>query len=291
MFPFRPRLGVGAAVVASPAEVLELDTHLSSEGADLSESLLPPVFVAPMVLPFLCSDDLESDTKMPKRHVSPTPHDAMLTRWRIRVASRSSSPTNSTPEIPTAPIPPTPSVVDIPIGRFYYTHPGGPCRALTVRNLVRPLPSHRLALRYTSHHVDHFTSRSSSDHSSSGHSLTGHSILDYSLSGHTPPVTTIADSSAPLRFVYLPLARTLRYSEAYRRWRSASLSTMYPLMTSESSTGDSSFELSAGPSRKRCRSPAATVTSSIHASRALVPSRADLLPHCKRFRDSIMLYL
>ncbi|GJS16727.1 putative reverse transcriptase domain-containing protein, partial [Tanacetum coccineum] len=62
---------------------------------------------------------------------------------------------------------------------------------------------------------------------------------------------------------------------------------MYPPTTSESSAGDSSSESSAGPSRKRCRSPAATVTSSIHALRALVPSRVDLLPPRKRFRDSI----
>ncbi|GJR88779.1 hypothetical protein Tco_0212790 [Tanacetum coccineum] len=77
---------VGAATVASPAGVLELDTHSSSE-ADLSESSPPPISVAPMVSPFLCSDDSESDTKMPERYVSPTPHDAMLTRWRSRVAS------------------------------------------------------------------------------------------------------------------------------------------------------------------------------------------------------------
>ncbi|GKA03283.1 hypothetical protein Tco_0676064 [Tanacetum coccineum] len=62
---------------------------------------------------------------------------------------------------------------------------------------------------------------------------------------------------------------------------------MYPPTTYESSAGDSSSESSAGPSRKRCRSPAATVTSSIHATRALVPFRADLLPPRKRFRDSI----
>ncbi|GJS28145.1 putative reverse transcriptase domain-containing protein [Tanacetum coccineum] len=61
---------------------------------------------------------------------------------------------------------------------------------------------------------------------------------------------------------------------------------MYPPTTSESSAGDSSSELSAGPSHKRCRSLAATVTSSIHATRALVPSRADLLPPRQRFRDS-----
>ncbi|GKE35028.1 hypothetical protein Tco_1454350 [Tanacetum coccineum] len=104
---------VGAAAVASPAGVLELDTHSSSE-VDPSESSLPLVFVAPTVLPFLCSDDSESDTEIPERHVSPTPHDSMLTRWRSRVVSRSSSPTTSTPEIPTAPILPAPSAVVAP---------------------------------------------------------------------------------------------------------------------------------------------------------------------------------
>ncbi|GJX53119.1 hypothetical protein Tco_0281488 [Tanacetum coccineum] len=62
---------------------------------------------------------------------------------------------------------------------------------------------------------------------------------------------------------------------------------MYPRTTSESSPGDSSFESSVGPSHKRCRSRAATVTSSIYATRALVPSCADLLPPSKRFRDFI----
>ncbi|GKD98912.1 hypothetical protein Tco_1382809, partial [Tanacetum coccineum] len=62
---------------------------------------------------------------------------------------------------------------------------------------------------------------------------------------------------------------------------------MYPPMTSESSAGDSSSESSAGLSRKRCRSPTATVTSSIYAMIALVPSCADLLSPSKRFRDSI----
>ncbi|GKE89914.1 hypothetical protein Tco_1567389, partial [Tanacetum coccineum] len=254
---------VGAAAVASPVEVLELDTHSSSK-ADPSESSPPPVSIAPMVSPLLCSDNSESDTEIPERHVSPTPHEAMLTRWRSRVALLSSSPTNSTPEIPTAPILPAPSAIvapssefplaleDIPISRLYRSHPGGPCRALTVRKSVRPLPSHRLALRYTSHHLDHFTSRSSSSHSSLDHS-SGHSILGHSLSEHTPPNTTNADSSTPSRFVHQSLARTPRFSEVYLRWRSL----------------------------------AATVTLPIHATRALVPSRADLLPPHMRFRDSI----
>ncbi|GJZ25739.1 hypothetical protein Tco_0569992 [Tanacetum coccineum] len=132
--------------------------------------------------------------------------------------------------------------------------------ALTARKSVRPLSSHLLALRYTSHHLDHFTSGSSSSHLSSDHSSSGHSILGHSLPGHSSPNLTI---------------------------RSAPSSTLYLPTTSELSVGDSSSESSAGPSHKRCRSPAATVTSSIQATRALVPSRADLLPPRKRFRDSI----
>nr|GEU31894.1 retrovirus-related Pol polyprotein from transposon TNT 1-94 [Tanacetum cinerariifolium] len=196
---------VGAAAVASPAGVLELDTYSSLE-ADPLESLLTFISVAPMVSPSLCSD-----TEMPERHVSPTPHNAMLTRWRTRVASRSSSPTTSTPKIPTAPISLTTSVVV------------------------------------------------------------------------APSTDIISPVDTPLM---IPL-RTPRYSEAYRCWRFALLFTMYPPTTSESSAGDSSSESSAGPSHKRCRSPATTVTSSIHASRALVPSRVDLFPPRKRFRDSI----
>ncbi|GJX71070.1 hypothetical protein Tco_0308241 [Tanacetum coccineum] len=249
-----------------------------------------------MVLLFPCSDELESDTEIRERHISPT---------------------TSTPEIPTAPILPAPSAIvapssefplapvdappgirrrrailiqpgeDIPIGQLYRTHPGGPCRVLTTRNSVRPLPSHRLALRYTSHHLDHFTSRSSSSHSSSDQSSSEHSISGHSLSGHTPPDTTDADSSTPPRFVHPSLVMTSRCSEAYLRWRSAPLSTMYPLTTSKSSVGDSSSESSAGLSRKRCSSLDDTMTSPIHVTRTLVPSRANLLPPRKRFKDSI----
>ncbi|GKD67418.1 hypothetical protein Tco_1309526, partial [Tanacetum coccineum] len=186
---------VGAAAVALLVGVLELDTHSSSE-VNPSESSPPFVSIAHMVSPFLCLDDSKLYAKIPKRHVSPTPHDAMLTRWRSRVASRSSSPTTSTQEIPIAPILPAPS-------------------AIVARSSEFPL-----ALS------------------------SGHSILGHSLSRHASPDTTIADSSKPPKIVHPPLARIPR-------------------------------------------SPAATVTSSIHATRALVPSCVDLLPPCKRFRDFI----
>nr|GEU31982.1 hypothetical protein [Tanacetum cinerariifolium] len=133
---------------------------------------------------------------------------------RSRVASRSSSPTTSTLKIPIAPIPPASSAVVAP-SIDIISHVDAPPRI---------------------------------HHSSSGDSTSGHS-----LSRHTPPVTIIAESSTPSRFVYPPLARTSWYSEAYRHWRSAPLSTMYSSTTCESSAGDSSSESSVGPYRKRCR--------------------------------------
>ncbi|GKC52853.1 hypothetical protein Tco_1075598, partial [Tanacetum coccineum] len=218
---------VGAAAVASPVEVLELDTHSSSE-ADPSESSLPPVSVAPMVSPFLCSNDSLSDTEIPERHVSPTPHDAMLTRWRSRVASRSSSPTTSIPEIPTAHILPAPSAIVAPSSEFLVALVVSPLEIRRRRAiLIRP--------------------------------------------GEDVPIG-LYGVARPISVGSLP-----------------PLSTMYPPKTSESSAMDSSSESSARPSRKRCRSLAATVTSSIHATRALVPSRTDLLLPRKRFRDYISL--
>ncbi|GJY99061.1 putative reverse transcriptase domain-containing protein, partial [Tanacetum coccineum] len=234
----------GAVIVASPARVLELDTYSLSK-ADPSESSPPLVCIAPMVSPFLCLDNLESDTEIPERHVSPTPHDAMLTRWRSRVASII-----------------TPLLLSRDPYCSHFTRTIcylRPCRALTVRKSVRRLPSHCLELRYTSHQLDHFTSGSSSSHSSSDHSSSGHSISGHSLSRHTSPNTTDAIS---------------HYQICH-------------LKGNLSSTRDSSSESSAGPSRKRCKSPASIVTSSIYATRALVPSGADLLPPRKRFRDSI----
>nr|GEU34219.1 hypothetical protein [Tanacetum cinerariifolium] len=188
---------------------------------DPSKSSLPLVSVAPMVTPFLCSDDSESDIEIPKRQVSPIPHEAMLTRWRSRVALRSSSPTTFISKIPTATILLAPST----IVALSFEFPLAP--------VVSPT---RIPLRYTSHHLDHFTSGSSSSHSSSNHSSSGHSITVHSLSGHTPPDTIDVDSSTPPRFIHPSLARTSWCSKAY-----------------------------------------------------LLPSRADLLPHRRRFRDSISL--
>ncbi|GJT81325.1 hypothetical protein Tco_1055667 [Tanacetum coccineum] len=97
------------------------------------------------------------------------------------------------PLIPTAPILPAPSAVVAPSSEYPLAPVVAPSGIRWRRAiLIRP------ALRYTSHHLDHFTSGSSSSYSSSGHSL----------SEHTPPDTTDADISTPPRFVHRSLART-----------------------------------------------------------------------------------
>ncbi|GKD25004.1 hypothetical protein Tco_1231218 [Tanacetum coccineum] len=82
-----------------------------------------------------------------------------------------------------------------------------------------------------------------------------------------------------------------------RLWLQSPVSSKRFSSTAESSPSDSptttldrhlhSPSHSAGPSRKRCRSPATTMPSSIPALGALVPTHANLLPPRKRFRDSI----
>ncbi|GJU48474.1 hypothetical protein Tco_1218029 [Tanacetum coccineum] len=110
------------------------------------------------------------------------------------------------------------------------------------------------------------------------------------------PVSSSHDTLVPLsKFVHRSLARTPRHSEAFRRWRSAPLSTPYPPTTSESSLGSSfersldSFSPFSRPSRKRCRFPTASVPSPTHVSRSIAPTPADLLPPRNRFRDSYSL--
>nr|GEW27796.1 hypothetical protein [Tanacetum cinerariifolium] len=136
----------------------------------------------------------------------------------------------------------------------------------------------------------------------SPHSLDHHSSSS-SLSSGSAPVhssrfvaSNQAHSGPSIRFVSprlnYPLVRSPRYSKAFRFWCAASLSSFYPSTTSESSSGDSPERprhlslLSVGPSGKRFRSPADSVPSSTPITGSLGPTRADLLPHRKRFRDS-----
>ncbi|GKF96294.1 hypothetical protein Tco_0289029, partial [Tanacetum coccineum] len=156
----------------------------------------------------------------------------------------------------------------IPFGQPYRTHPNGP----------------------------HFTSDSSSS-SLSSDSLSDISLglsLD-SLSDSSPVHSSGCDASGQSHSGRItsprlvdPSVRTPRCSEAFMRWRSAPLSTLYPPTTSKSSLG-SYFERSldssspyAGPSYKRCKFPATLVPSSTPVSRSIAPALVDLPPR-KRF--------
>ncbi|GJT19217.1 putative reverse transcriptase domain-containing protein [Tanacetum coccineum] len=137
-------------------------------------------------------------------------------------------------------------------GRPCRYHPNGPMHMLTARKRVRPLPTHRLALRYSADYSssDHFTSDDSSRDSSSD------SLLETSSYSHSD---TSSDSSS----------------------RHSSLGH-----SSSNSPCDSPTAVSAGPSRKSRRSLTTSVPVSSPVPRALSPVHADLLPLPKRIRDS-----
>ncbi|GJX33797.1 hypothetical protein Tco_0245354 [Tanacetum coccineum] len=118
---------------------------------------------------------------------------------------------------------------------------------LTARKRVRPLPTHRLALRYSVDYSssDHFTSKDSSRDSSSETSSDSHLDTSYdSPSRHSSSGHSISDSLC-----------------------------------------DSPTAISVGPSRKRRRSPTTSVPAASLVPRALSPVRADLLLPRRRIRD------
>nr|GEU38374.1 hypothetical protein [Tanacetum cinerariifolium] len=146
---------------------------------------------------------------------------------------------------------------------------------------IRPREAIPLGRPYRTHH--HPSSSSLPMNSSPIHS----SGLDASGQAHSGSSTQVISP----RLVY-PLVRALQHSKAFRHWCATPLSTFYSPTTLESSSGDSSerplhlSSHSAGPSRKRCRSLADTVPSPTPVTRLLAPTRVDLLPPRKRFRDS-----
>ncbi|GKA48517.1 hypothetical protein Tco_0741475 [Tanacetum coccineum] len=247
---------VGAVSVISHAEVLDLVDYSPSSDSDPSKNSLPLVPDDPIVALDVGTVSIVSPTEV------------------LDLVDCSSSFDIDPSEDSLPPVP------DLPLVLPFL------CSDESKAD-VRPIPARRLAWRRVSHH--------SSDRHSSPDSSSSSSPSDHSLSGHTPPDTTDADTSTPPRFVHRSLARTPRRSEAFRRWRSAPLSTPYPPTTSESSLGSSSERSldsstpSSGPSRKRCRSPTASVPSPTHVSRLIAPTPADILPPRKRFRDSYSL--
>ncbi|GKD17834.1 hypothetical protein Tco_1206992, partial [Tanacetum coccineum] len=241
--------------VASPTRLCGLVPYSESD-SDSPDEIDSPEYITrlPATSPFLYTDSSEAFDSS-DGPPSQDPYVATVAPWRSRA---------------------------IPLGRPYHTRPNRPRRVMTARKRVGPLP---LAWRRVSPlSSDHNPSSSSS----SSDSLPVHSLgLDAPDQAHSGSLTR--DVSPRLGY---PPRRAPRRSEAFRHWCAAPLSTLYPPTTSESSSGDSlerplhSSSHSAGPSCKRRRSPVDFVPSSTPVMGSLAPTRADLLPPRKRFRDS-----
>ncbi|GJT74838.1 putative reverse transcriptase domain-containing protein [Tanacetum coccineum] len=159
----------------------------------------------------------------------------------------------------------------IPYGRPYRYHLNGPVHMMTVRKRVGPLPTHRLAVRHSVDYssLDHFSLDDSSSSSSSETSSDSpaDALSDYpsshSSSDHSLPASPLGTrSSHRLCFLVLSVHRSSAISERLSH--------------------DSS---SVSRSRKRSRSPIASVPLSSPTFGALSYALADILPSPKRIRS------
>ncbi|GJZ81866.1 hypothetical protein Tco_0646860, partial [Tanacetum coccineum] len=145
----------GTIPIAIPAIVPIVDPHVVYDDTPLipiqTPTILPVVSTLPHTSSFLYTDSSNSDTF--ERPPSQDPYEIL-------------------PAPPSLPCRPTIFVLHgqpIPVSRPYHTQPNRVRKMLTARKSVRPLPSHRLALRYSDSHSpsDHFSpDDSSSDFSS-----------------------------------------------------------------------------------------------------------------------------
>ncbi|GJZ20153.1 reverse transcriptase domain-containing protein [Tanacetum coccineum] len=235
---------------------------------------IPAIILVIPVIPVEADSESEPAEQRPKRYESLVVHDAMVSRWRDRVASMPSSLLGSSSYDTLA------SLSKFPIAPVV-SSPGIRRRPVILIRPVGPFPARRLAWRHVSHRLSdrHSSPDFTSDSSSFGSS--SDSSLDTS-SGS--PSDSLLDTSS-----------VHSSSEVFRRWRFVPLSTPDLPTTSDSSL-DSSSERSldssllfAGPSYKRCISPTTSVPSSTPISRSIAPTLVDLLPPRKRFRGSYSL--
>ncbi|GJX26064.1 hypothetical protein Tco_0232360 [Tanacetum coccineum] len=164
----------------------------------------------------------------------------------------------------------------IPHGRSYRYHVNGPVHMMTARKRVGPLPTHRLAMR---HSVDY----SSSDHFSSDDSSRDSSLSSLSETSLDSSAYALFDPGSSLSSSYHSLPTP---SSGMRP--SHHLCSLVPSIHCSSaaiSDRPSHDSSSASPSRKRSRSPIASVPLSSSTLGALSYARVDLLPSPKRIRS------
>ncbi|GJV03587.1 putative reverse transcriptase domain-containing protein, partial [Tanacetum coccineum] len=163
----------------------------------------------------------------------------------------------------------------IPHGRPYRYHLNGPVHMMTVRKRVRPLPTHRLAVR---HSVDY----SSSNHFSLDDSSSDSSSSSSSETSLDSPMDALSDSASSRSSYDHSLPASPSGMRSTHRLCSLVPSVHRSSSISERPSHDSSY---ASRSRKRSRSPVTSVPLSSPTLEALYYARADLLPSPKRIRS------
>ncbi|GJU32108.1 hypothetical protein Tco_1175697 [Tanacetum coccineum] len=240
--------------IAPPARVLDLIIHPSTE---IGPSDVPEL---PMVSPFLCSDDSDSDLesepadKIPERYVSLRLYDDVVSRCPI--------PPTLSIEIATTSLVCDTLTLVITASSAVHSRIRTTTRKSTfgLRPLMTPARSAAPRAMRASLSAPLFESSSSS--SSSGSAL--HTSESSPTSLHDTQISSLEDSS--------------HHSTETARTPSGPLNCTSSYDTPSSST-------STGPSRKKCRSSASSVPSTVHLVGALSPIRADILPPRKRTRD------
>ncbi|GJU21153.1 hypothetical protein Tco_1154495 [Tanacetum coccineum] len=246
----------------SPASDTEFDPS-----EDLSSDHIPPL---PATSPFLSSIDDYSDSDIPYTPPSLT-HGTPFTETTLS--------TQSTP-VASGALRRRFMVLalgqPIPHGRPYRYHLNGPVHMMTARKRVGPLPTHCLAVRHSVNYssLDHFSlDDSSRDSSSSSSSETSSDSYVDALSDSTSSrlssdhlVPTPSSGMRPIHHLCL-LVPSIHHSS---------------VAISKRPSHDSSF---VSPSRKRSRSPIASVSLSSPTLRALSYARVVLLPSPKRIRN------
>ncbi|GKD42677.1 hypothetical protein Tco_1267322 [Tanacetum coccineum] len=234
---------------------------------DPSSDHIPPL---PATSPFLSSTDNSSDSDIPYTPPSPT-HGTPFTKTTLST-QRSPVASGALRRRVKVLAPGQP----IPHGRPYRYHLNEPVHMMIARKRVGPLPTHRLAVRHSIDYSssDHFSlddssrdsSSSSSSESSSDSSADALSDSASSRSSFDHSLPTPSSGMRPSHHL-CSLVPSIHHSSA---------------AISERPSHDSS---TASPSRKRSRSPVASVPLSSPTLGALSYARADLLPSHKRIRS------
>nr|GEV52940.1 putative reverse transcriptase domain-containing protein [Tanacetum cinerariifolium] len=244
-------------------------THIDTTPIPIVSSTIPPSLdYTPASPDYSPASDTESDP-------SEDPSSDHIPRLPATSPFLSSTDDSSDIDIPDTPPLPTHVMVlapgqPIPHGRPYRYHLNGPVHMMTARKRIRPLPTHRLTVRhlvdYSSlYHFGLYDSSSSSSSSSESSSDYPSDDLSDSLFDHSLP----APSSGMRPSYHL-----------------CSLVPSIPCSSAAIFARPSHDSSSASPSRKRSRSPAASVSLSSSIPRALSYARVDLLPLPKRIRSS-----